>query len=109
MNQTTKFPKKIMEIEGKLEKYREIKVKHEIMALEDRKREIEENRRLVEEHRLFELSKVRANHEFMKEHERKVFDVWMKTEQTKQSRVDKDNALKSFLEEKKSKFHQSMR
>jgi len=45
----------------------------------------------------------------MKEHERKVFDVWMKTEQIKQARVEKDNNLKSFLQEKKNKFHQSLR
>ena len=45
----------------------------------------------------------------MKEHERKVFDVWMKTEQIKQTRVEKDNNLKSFLQEKRNKFNQSLR
>lgn len=38
MNQTAKLPKKIQEIEHKLEKYREIKTKHELIALEDRKK-----------------------------------------------------------------------
>ena len=54
--------KKILEIEQKLEKYRQIKTKHELIALEDRKREIEENRRLVDEHRLFSVNKIRTNH-----------------------------------------------
>lgn len=75
------------------------------MALDDRKKEIEENRRLVDEHRLFELNKVRANHEFMREHERKVYDVWMKTEQIKMTRMEKDTLLKTFLDEKKNKFY----
>lgn len=33
----------------------------------------------------------------------------MKTEQIKQARIEKDNNLKSFLEEKKNKFYQSLR
>lgn len=33
----------------------------------------------------------------------------MKTEQIKQNRVEKDNNLKSFLQEKKNKFAQSLR
>jgi hypothetical protein len=45
----------------------------------------------------------------MREHERKVYDVWMKTEQIKKSRIEKDNNLKSFMEEKKNKFYQSLR
>jgi len=45
----------------------------------------------------------------MKEHERKVYDVWLKTEQIKKQRIEKDNALKSFLDEKTSKFYQSLR
>lgn len=63
----------------------------------------------MEEHRLFEMNKIRTNHEFMKEHERKVYDVWMKTEQIKKTRIEKDNNLKSFMEEKKNKFYQSLR
>lgn len=33
----------------------------------------------------------------------------MKTEQIKHARIEKDNALKSFMEEKKNKFYQSLR
>lgn len=33
----------------------------------------------------------------------------MKTEQVKQARIEKDNNLKSFLDEKKNKFYQSLR
>jgi hypothetical protein len=79
------------------------------MALEDRKRELEDNRRLIDEHRIYEINKVRTNHEFIKEHERKVYDVCMKTEQIKLARVEKDNNLKTFLDEKKNKFYQSLR
>jgi hypothetical protein len=37
-SQTAKLPKKIQEIEQKLEKYKEMKTKHELLALEDRKK-----------------------------------------------------------------------
>ena len=58
---------------------------------------------------MYELNKTRTNHEFTKEHERKVYDVWMKTEQIKKARMEKDNNLKRFMEQKKNKFHQSLR
>lgn len=64
---------------------------------------------MIEEQRVFEINKVRANHEFRKEQERKVYDVWMKTEQVKMARVEKDSNLNRFLEEKKSKFYESLR
>ena len=64
---------------------------------------------MIDQHRLFEINKVRNNHEFTKEQQRKVFDIWMKTEAIKKARVEKDNNLNKFLEEKKHKFYQSMR
>lgn len=63
----------------------------------------------MEDHRLFELNKLRTNHEFAKEHQRKVHQVWLRTEQVKQARVEKDNALRTFMAEKQAKFQQSLR
>lgn len=62
-NQTSKMPKKIQDIEKKLDKFREEKTRHELVALEERKQEIEQYRRVVMNNRDFEISKIRRIHE----------------------------------------------
>ena len=89
-NQTAKMPKKIQEIEKKLDKYREEKTRHELFALEERKQEIDQYRRAVQNNRDYEMNKLRRLHETTKEQERKVYDVWMKTEHIKNNRIEVD-------------------
>ena len=55
------------------------------------------------------MSKVRTNHEFTKQHEKKVYDVWLKTEAIKKERLLKDKKLDEFLKEKKDKYNQSLK
>lgn len=55
------------------------------------------------------MNKLKTNHEFIKEHERKVNDVCDKTLQVRNKRIEIDNNLQSFLEDKKKKFYQSLR
>lgn len=48
-------------------------------------------------------------HANTKDFEKKVYDVWAKTEQIKHNRVEKDQAFNSFMKEKKDKLHSSLR
>ena len=64
---------------------------------------------MIQNHREYEISKIRQMHENGKEKERKVYDIWAKTEKTKHDRIEKDNAFNNFMKEKKNKFYSSLR
>lgn len=111
LGQTTgmPLPKKIQDIELKLQKYRDEKVKHELLALEERKKEMLENERAVFELRQHQRSQLRSNQEFVKTMDAKIYSDWMQAEKTKEDRQTRERTFNEFMRSKKLAHMKSLR
>lgn len=103
------LPKKIQDIEQKLQKFRDEKVKHELMALEERKKELLDNERAVFELRQHQRSQLRNNQEFVKTMDAKIHAQWMYTEKVRQDRLDRESTFNEFMRGKKLAHIKSLR
>ncbi|KRX04379.1 Calponin homology domain [Pseudocohnilembus persalinus] len=93
----TQLPRKILEIEEKLEKFREEKIKHEIIAKQQFEQDQILDWELKQEFRQQELEKLRANKTYMKDVEQRIYQNWQKTEMDKKARQDKEKQFQDFM------------
>ncbi|KAL4495175.1 hypothetical protein ABPG72_007282 [Tetrahymena utriculariae] len=91
------LPPKIMDIELKLEKFRQQKLKSEILAKTLKDQEIERENQWRIEHRQYEINKTRNNHKYIEDKTKNIHENWLKTQQVKQTRIDKEQTLNNYL------------
>ncbi|CAD8061769.1 unnamed protein product [Paramecium primaurelia] len=91
------LPKKLKSIEESLHRFRDEKLIHEIQAVQLKQKDEEKERQWLQSLRENELEKIRANHEFIKEQDKKIYEFWKYTESIKHNRIEKEIKLNQMM------------